>query len=166
MKYISYSFAIFCIFLLFSSSLGAQIKTDSSGRVLIGHERAGGDRDTIINLMVFGKNGEYRAGGKLSFGDFGSYSHYSWNVFAGEYGTTDTDQLWLHGKLGTYFTYNRGSVWGYYDVNAGNAFRFNCDVYSNGILLTSDERLWDAQHRLYRIDSSHCGEYQGTATNN
>lgn len=26
-------------------------------------------------------------------------------------------------------------------MNAGNAFRFNCDVYSNGILLTSDERL-------------------------
>ena len=142
MKYISYVFAIFCIFLLFSSSLDAQIKTDQLGRVLVGHERSGQDGDTVLNLMVFGKNGEYRVGGKLSFGDFGRYVYYGWNVFVGEYGTTDTDQLWLHGKSGTYFTSSNGSsVWGYYDVNAGNAFRFNCDVYSNGILLTSDERL-------------------------
>jgi hypothetical protein len=134
------TFFLFCFFFL--SVINAQIKVDSIGRLKVGMERPNQDRDNVVNLMIFGKNGEYKAGGKLSFGDFGNYVNSSWNVFIGEYGTTDTDQLWLHGKLGTYFTYgNSSSVWGYYDVNEGNAFRFNCDVYSSGIKLTSDERL-------------------------
>ena len=37
---------------------------------------------------------------------FGDNSQTSRNVIVGEYGTTDTDQLWLHGKNGTFFTYN------------------------------------------------------------
>ncbi|MDR1372588.1 MAG: tail fiber domain-containing protein [Dysgonamonadaceae bacterium] len=134
------TFSLFCFF--FSLGANAQIKVDSTGRLKVGLERPNQDRDNVVNLMIFGKNGEYKAGGKLSFGDLGNYANGSWNVFIGEYGTTDTDQLWLQGKSGTYFTYgNSSSVWGYYDVNAGNAFRFNCDVYSSGIKLTSDERL-------------------------
>lgn len=134
------TFSFICLFL--SSVVNAQIKVDLTGRVKVGPERLNQDRDSVVNLMIFGKNGDYRAGGKLSFGDFGTYVNNSRNVFIGEYGTTDTDQLWLHGKIGTYFTYGNSSfVWGHYDLNAGNAFRLNCDVYSNGILLTSDERL-------------------------
>lgn len=34
--------------------------------------------------------------------------NYGWNVFIGEYGETDTDQLWLHGKNGIKLTYGRG----------------------------------------------------------
>jgi len=37
---------------------------------------------------------------------FGDNSQTSRNVIVGEYGTTDTDQLWLHGKNGTFFTHN------------------------------------------------------------
>ena len=39
---------------------------------------------------------------------FGDNSLTTTNVIVGEYGTTDTDQLWLHGKNGTKFTYNGG----------------------------------------------------------
>ena len=57
-------------------------------------------------MQIYGRIGDARAGSKLTFGDFGQYANQGWNVFAGEYGTTDTDQLWLHGKLGIYMTTN------------------------------------------------------------
>jgi hypothetical protein len=65
----------------------------------------------------------------------------------------DSDQLWLHGKLGTYLTYggSAGNVIGYYDTAVGNRFTFNCDVYSQGVKLTSDERL---KKNINRIESS------------
>ncbi|MDR0733149.1 MAG: tail fiber domain-containing protein [Dysgonamonadaceae bacterium] len=128
--------------LLCYAAANAQLKVDADGRVLVGTPISGNDPEKAAILQVFGKsNSQYASGGKLTFGDFGRQTHNGWNVFIGEYGTTDTDQLWLHGKLGTYFTYNNGtSVWGYYDVNVGNAFYFNCNVYSNGVLLTSDDR--------------------------
>jgi len=92
-------------------------------------------------MQIFGKNGALCAGSKLTFGDFGRQSFNSWNAFIGEYGTDDTDQLWLHRKMGIYMTYSNGTVVAFYEVNQGNAFKFNCDLYSNGIKLTSDERL-------------------------
>jgi hypothetical protein len=95
----------------------------------------------LINLEVFGNHGESRAGSKLSFGDFGRPDYAGMNVFIGEYDITDTDQLWLHGKNGIYLTNNAGTVVAYFDVNQGNKFSFNCDVYANGVKLTSDERL-------------------------
>ena len=49
-------------------------------------------------MQIYGRIGDARAGSKLTFGDFGQYANQGWNVFAGEYGTTDTDQLWLHGN--------------------------------------------------------------------
>jgi hypothetical protein len=137
------TFFLFCFFFL--SVINAQIRVETVGRVQVGQVPSVpghvNDADNVINLQVFGKYGDYAAGSKLSFGDFGRLTYSGFNVFIGEYGTTDTDRLWLHGKRGAYFTYGDGSVWGYYDVNEGNAFRFNCDVYSNGIKLTSDERL-------------------------
>ena len=46
--------------------------------------------------------------GKIAFGDnniFGvGAANKTWNVVVGEYGTTDTDQLQLHGKSGMFFT--------------------------------------------------------------
>lgn len=36
------------------------------------------------------------------FGDLGQYDTNGWSVFLGEYGTSDTDHLWLHGKKGIY----------------------------------------------------------------
>jgi len=35
---------------------------------------------------------------------FGDNSATTQNVLVGEYGTTDTDQLWMHGKSGSFFT--------------------------------------------------------------
>jgi len=46
--------------------------------------------------------------GKIAFGDnniFGvGAANKTWNVVVGEYGSTDTDQLQLHGKSGMFFT--------------------------------------------------------------
>jgi hypothetical protein len=122
----------------------AQLKVESIGRVQVGtipNISNVNDADNITSMQIFGKNGDFRAGSKLTFGDFGRYDFQGWNAFIGEYGTTDTDQLWLHGKNGIYITYSNGTVIAYYDVNQGNMFKFNCDLYSNGIKLTSDERL-------------------------
>ena len=96
----------------------------------------------MITVQVLGPY-DVRAGSKLALGDFGH--HAAWNVFAGEWGTTDTDQLWLHGKYGTYLTRGDNAEWlsivAYYNSKEGNKFNFNCPIYSQGVLLTSDERL-------------------------
>ena len=40
---------------------------------------------------------------------FGDNSATTQNVLVGEYGTTDTDQLWMHGKSGSFFTTDGGA---------------------------------------------------------
>ena len=138
---------IIVILLMFTLNLSAQIKVESIGRVQVGPQignitSGSNDPYNVANLQVFGKNDpQFGSGSKLTFGDFGRQDYYGWNVFIGEYGATDSDQLWLHGKLGTYFTHSSGTVWGYYDANTGNRVNFNCDVYSSGLKLTSDEKL-------------------------
>ena len=49
----------------------------------------------------------------------------------------------MQGKNGIYLTRsgNAGDIIGYYNLADGNKFTFNCDVYSSGIKLTSDERF-------------------------
>ena len=49
----------------------------------------------------------------------------------------------MQGKKGIYLTRsgNAGTIIGYYNEAEGNKFTFNCDVYSYGIKLTSDERF-------------------------
>lgn len=127
---------------LFILQINAQLKVDDIGRIKVGSERLNQDTDMAANMLIFGNNGDFKAGGKLTFGDFGCFAKNSWNVFLGEYGTDDSDQLWLHAKRGIYMTYyNSTSVIAYYDTSIGNRFNFNCDVYSSGIKLTSDERL-------------------------
>lgn len=75
-----------------------KVKGDN-GKVLIGAEPAETpliyveDFDDILSASIFGKSESYRAGAKLSFGDFGRYDYWGLNVFIGEYGETDTDQL-------------------------------------------------------------------------
>lgn len=135
---------IIIILVLFALNLNAQIKVESIGRVQVGtvpNVSNVNDADNITSMQIFGKEGSLKAGSKLTFGDFGRQAYSSWNVFIGEYSTTDTDQLWLHGKMGTYLTNGNGTVIAYHDLNSGNSFKFNCDIYSNGIKLTSDERL-------------------------
>ena len=75
---------------------------------------------------------------------FGDNSQTSRNVIVGEYGTTDTDQLWLHGKNGTFFTYNNPpSIAGVID-SVGNfgigttTPYFKLDVANGGIGVPRD----------------------------
>jgi hypothetical protein len=129
----------------------AQIKIKPTGRVILGNERATDDGGNLLNMQVLGQGGEYRFGSKIAFGDFGTYNYYGINVFIGEYGNDDTDQLWLHGKNGIYLSWNRGdNLIGYYDVSMGNKFTFNCPIYSEGTFQTSDERF---KENIKKIDN-------------
>lgn len=127
-----------------NSTANAQLTVKpNSGNVKVGSEIAGSDANNIVALNIFGKTGTMKAEAKLAFGDFGTSATGSWNVFVGEYGIGDSDQLWLHGKNGIYLTYGgtANTVIGRYNVSEGNKFSFNCDVWSSGVKLTSDARF-------------------------
>jgi hypothetical protein len=125
----------------------AQIKVEPTGKIIVGnYPITGGSNDpfNILTMRIFGPNGNCAAGAKLSFADFGAFEYGGGNVVIGEYGNIDSDQMWLHGKNGFYLTrYNNTpqDVIAYYDPNSGNRFNFNCDVYSSGVKLASDERF-------------------------
>ena len=97
-------------------------------------------RDTISRVRIFGDK-TVMSGGRIAFGD--SESVLAMNVMVGELGDTDTDQLWLHGKKGIYYTINNvaGDTIFYYDVDRGNYVQFNCDVKSSGLFIASDSRF-------------------------
>lgn len=132
----------------------SQIKVNSIGRVMVGNEWSNDDPSNVLSMSVYGKNGDYRPGSKLAFGDFGPTSHNGWRVFLGEFGDTDTDKLWLHGQDGlcitctgdpaattSAFNSTASYVVAYFH-RTENAFRFNVPVYTNlGILVTSDKRF-------------------------
>ena len=84
-----------------------------------------------------------RSGSKLTFGDFGQYPNQGWNVFIGEYGSDDTDQLWLHGKRGIYLTTSgqANNIVAYYAPASNSSFIFNMNLRVNGVNITSDARL-------------------------
>ena len=122
------------------------MKVLSDGRVQSGLIiESSNDADQVITMNLFGKNGDMRSGSKLAFGDFGQYSHQGMNVFLGEYGDNDTDQLWLHGKLGFFLTSTgyANKVIAYYNPSASTNFVFNTNLLVNGISVTSDARLKD-----------------------
>ena len=121
----------------------AQLKVLSDGRIQVGLVKADQDLLNVTTMQILGKYGDYRAGSKLTFGDFGRYTNQGWNVFVGEYGTTDTDLLWLHGKNGMYFTTNgyASDIIAYYIPSANSNFIFNTDIKVNGVTITSDVRL-------------------------
>lgn len=98
------------LFILLSSICAqAQLNIDHSGKVYVGEGRLNHDLDSVLTMTLFGPNGDYRAGAKLAFGDFGRRESNGWNVFVGEYGNTDSDRLWLHGKRGFAISYNNAS---------------------------------------------------------
>lgn len=136
-------FLVLILACLFGSS-NAQLRVLSNGRVQAGLLRdVNEDLGNVTQLQIFGRIGDYRSGSKLSFGDFGQYANQGWNVFVGEYGDNDTDQLWLHGKLGTYFTSNGygTNVIAYYNPSINSSFVFNTNLRVNGVTVTSDARL-------------------------
>lgn len=137
------------IIVLFSTILNARIYHRSNGQICIGEDPsdivnvADSKKDTITMLKIHGPFTEWRAGGRLSFGD--QSSKYNLNVMVGELDVVDTDKLWLHGKYGLYFTSNphaEDTIF-YYDVQRGNNVHFNCDVHTDGVFVASDQRFKD-----------------------
>jgi hypothetical protein len=102
---IAFSFICLC----FAYTSFAQIKVETDGRLKLGNEISSpswSDPTKFCTMNAFGKGTDtYRAGSKLSFGDFGTpVPNLGANVFVGELGDTDSDALQLHGKNGVYFS--------------------------------------------------------------
>ena len=98
---------IFIILCLPAFLCQAQLKVEENGKIMVGEIPTlpeGTDVGNICRMMIFGPYGERRAGAKLSFGDLHGTVSGSLNAFIGERDTTDTDQLWLQGRMGMYFT--------------------------------------------------------------
>lgn len=133
----------FLLLLCLCTSVNAQLRVLSNGRVQTGLLKENDDIGNVTTLQVFGQYGDMRSGSKLTFGDFGRYEHQGWNVFIGEYGSADTDQLWLHGKSGIYLTTNgyANNVVAYYNPSSNSNFIFNTNLRVNGVSVTSDARL-------------------------
>lgn len=96
--------------------------------------------DTITSLGIYG-SGSMGINGRISFGDHSSLG--AMNVFVGEVQGGDTDQLWLHGKMGLYYTSGPHATDTIisYDLNNDGVMKFNCDVKSNGFFVASDSRF-------------------------
>lgn len=132
----------------------AQLRVLQNGRVQVGTLRLDGeDPLNVTTMQVFGPHGDMRSGSKLTFGDFGQFPYNGWNVFIGEYGTTDSDQLWLHGKNGIYLT--RGgqasNIIAYYNPASNSNFVFNTNLRVNGVDITSDARLKENVQSLQNL---------------
>lgn len=141
------------ISILFNSLSGlSQVKVYNNGKALFGEMIPyWQDHNNELTIQVLGKN-DIGGGSKIALGDYGKASTGSRNVMIAEYGETDSDKLWLHGKFGIYLTRDNGDyIIGKYDITEGNKFTFNCDVYSYGTKLTSDERF---KTNIKDIDSS------------
>lgn len=137
---------LFLALLFIVDTANAQLRVLANGRVQAGLLKdTNEDLGNVTNMQIFGRYGDMRAGSKMSFGDFGQQPNNGWNVFIGEYGTADTDQLWLHGKLGFYLT-STGSgnnVVASYNPSSNVNFIFNTNLRVNGVNITSDIKLKD-----------------------
>lgn len=139
--------ALLCV--LATSSIFAQLKVKENGQIEIGIEPEYSPDFPQENLDIFTKLKIYGimpngASGKMSFGD--QLSKWSFNVVVGELGNDDSDRLWLHGKMGTYITAYPGSndTVCFYDIDKGNFFKFNHDVHTSGVFISSDRRFKDS----------------------
>lgn len=124
-----------------------------TGKAYIGSAMPIWDADNLVSLAIFGPYGTYRTGAKLSFGDIGTPTYSSLNTFIGEYGTSDSDELWLQGKNGIRWT-DGGKAdqlicRSYY--SSGYKFKFYVPAYTkDGVLIGSDERF---KKNVKKIDS-------------
>ncbi len=138
-------------------SLPAQVAVKSSGFMDIGenpdslieHMGSFSNRiDTISTLRLFGP-GQQGTRSRISFGDAyaGAYKF----VMLGEMEKydeeeqeyIDTDQLWLHGSDGVYYTrgWDGTDTVFYYDIHKGSAMNFRCNVKTTGVFISSDSRF-------------------------
>ncbi len=105
------------------SSIAQQLKVRSDGTTVINGDRPADDANGEVACIVYGDNGTALSGGRLAIGDYGRMAYHGANVFLGEYGTTDSDILQLHGKKGMYFTRDDGDIIAYYKFSEGNKFK-------------------------------------------
>jgi len=149
----TYNILLIVFLTIFSLNIHAQIKVKTNGKAIIGQDRSDDDSDNTLSASVFGKFGECRYGSKLAFGDFGSYSSSSYNAFIGEYGSYDSDELWLSGKNGIRWTSggkaNQLICRSYY--SSGYKFKFYVPAYNKyGYLIGSDASF---KKNVKKIDS-------------
>ncbi len=125
-----------------SNQLVAQILVERNGKVHVGPRMNNTDLGDVLSMSIMGKIDPYKSGAKLSFGDFGQKINNGWNVFVGEYGTTDTDKLWLHGKRGFYLTAHNGdAVLAYCDYYNGGNIVFKSGIVANELYVSCDPKL-------------------------
>ncbi len=121
----------------------AQLVIESTGRAAVGsNPLSGDDPDQMLTMTIQGSHGTYNAGAKLGFGDFGRYCLNGWNVFVGEFGSTDSDILWLHGKKGLKMTAQKSNYliadWNYPN-NGLPRFSFYTGVRADKLAISSDD---------------------------
>ena len=132
------------LFFMATMNAFAQIKVHQDGRTYIGRETENpnyNDPTKFCTTNSFGVGGDtYRAGAKISFGDFGTPANGGANVLVGEWTTGDSDGMQLHGKNGIFFS--TGGV-GNYDVGkfVGSDFFLRGSIYANAPQYFSDIRL-------------------------
>ena len=138
-------FAVICCILATANPMNAQLIIRNSGHAELGTKPPTTDTDTVTMLKIFGENTTNAPGARITFGDLATTTGN--NVAVGEYGTGNTDQLWLHGRLGTYLTKGNGTAVGdtiaFFDPNLSTMFTFCGDLVAHGVMVQSDERLKD-----------------------
>lgn len=135
MKQFFFIMAAICL-LASSSQVSAQLIIRNNGHAEIGVNPNENDPDTATVLKIFGDKVNHRAGGRITFGD-------SAYVSIGEYGVTNTNRLWLHGKEGLQVTSstNATDTIIYYDASSpGHVLLVGPDVQTGRMLIQSDER--------------------------
>lgn len=135
MKKFLFIMAAICL-LASSSQVSAQLIIRNNGHAEIGVNPDENDPDTATVLKIFGDKVNHRAGGRITFGD-------SAYVSVGEYGITNTNRLWLHGKEGLHVTSsaNAADTIIFYDASSpGHVLLVGPDVQTGRMLIQSDER--------------------------
>ena len=140
MKKLIFIAALLCM-LVTTNQVSAQLIIRNNGHAEIGAKPSSADSDTVSILKLFADTTANAPGARITFGDLPTSGQ---KVAIGEFGNDNTDQLWLHGKMGSYITKGTGSGTGdtiaYYDPSRSTAFNFNVDVNASGIFVPSDER--------------------------
>lgn len=137
-------FSIMAVLCLMATAIStnAQLIIRNSGHAELGTNPSPTDTDKVTMLKIFGEDSVNAPGARITFGDLATMGT---NVAVGEFGTGNTDQLWLHGRLGTYLTKGSGTAVGdtiaFFDPSRSTLFNFNSDIMAQGVLIQSDERF-------------------------
>ena len=140
MKKILFIAALFSL-LVSTTPVSAQLIIRNNGHAEIGTKPSSTDPDTVSTLKLFADTTANAPSARITFGDLPTSGY---EVAIGELGNDNSDQLWLHGKRGTYLT--MGSSLGsndtiaFFDPSRSTAFTFNVNVNATGIYVPSDER--------------------------